>query len=190
LQGTHRKEELTGNNIKNYRICYHLPLDKSGNSRYYDIQVLLSQLYLKYQLLDNFNSPHKRENGGFLEDANIADKKFHRELNAGIAALVLLNTLNKAEKSMYGYQIATFVGEDKQGEPVIKQGALYPVLHSLEDNQLLKSEVEPSVTGPPRRYYTITSAGREALERWIKTWQRTRNYVDSMLTGERNDKQS
>ena len=125
-----------------------------------------------------------------MEDTNSADKKFQKELNAGIAALVLLNTLNNAGKAMYGYQIASLVGEDKQGEPLIKQGTLYPVLHSLEDNGLLKSEVEPSITGPPRRYYTITGAGREALARWVKTWQRTRNFVDSMLAGAEHDKHS
>ncbi len=118
-----------------------------------------------------------------MEDANVADKKFRRELNAGVAALVLLNILNAADKAMYGYQVASLMGEDRQGEPLIKQGTLYPVLHSLEDNGLLKSEVEPSVTGPPRRYYTITAAGRGALARWVKTWERTRNFIDSMLTG-------
>jgi PadR family transcriptional regulator PadR len=123
-----------------------------------------------------------------LEGLNSVDKKFQKELNAGIAALVLLNTLNGAEKAMYGYQIANLVGEDQQGEPLIKQGTLYPVLHSLEDNALLKSEVEPSVTGPPRRYYTITTAGREALERWARTWIRTRDFVDSMLAGAKHDK--
>ena len=124
-----------------------------------------------------------------MEDTNLADKKFQKELNAGIAALVLLSTLNTAEKAMYGYQIASLMGEDQQGEPLVKQGTLYPVLHSLENNGLLKSEVEPSVTGPPRRYYTITPEGREALVRWAKAWQRTRNFVDSMLSGDENDKQ-
>jgi PadR family transcriptional regulator, regulatory protein PadR len=125
-----------------------------------------------------------------LEDTNLVDKKFQKELNAGIAALVLLHILDDAEKPMYGYQIASLVGEDQQGEPLIKQGTLYPVLHSLEDNGLLKSEVEPSITGPPRRYYTITPEGREALVRWAKTWLRTRKFVDSMLTGANNDKSS
>lgn len=120
-----------------------------------------------------------------MEEEYSADKKFSKELNAGIAALVLLSTMNAAEKAMYGYQIASMVGEDTQGEPLIKQGTLYPVLHSLEDNGLLKSEVEPSVTGPPRRYYTITPQGREALGRWEKAWQRTRNFVDTMLSGDK-----
>jgi PadR family transcriptional regulator, regulatory protein PadR len=125
-----------------------------------------------------------------LDEAISADKKFHKELNAGISALVLLTILNGAEKAMYGYQIASLVGEDQQGEPLIKQGTLYPVLHSLEDNGLLQSEVEPSVTGPPRRYYKITPEGCEALVRWKEEWQRTRNFVDSMLSGDKNDKHS
>ena len=125
-----------------------------------------------------------------MEDSNLADKKFRRELNAGIAALVLLNILYTAEKAMYGYQVASLMGEDQDGEPLIKQGTLYPVLHSLEDNGLLKSEVEPSVTGPPRRYYTITGAGREALVRWVSLWRRTRDFVDSMLAGANNHEHS
>ena len=120
-----------------------------------------------------------------MEEEYSADKKFSKELNAGVAALVLLSILSTAEKPMYGYQIASMVGEDGQGEPLIKQGTLYPVLHSLEDNGLLASEVEPSVTGPPRRYYTITPQGREALVRWEKAWQRTRNFVDTMLSGDK-----
>ena len=125
-----------------------------------------------------------------MENPILVDKKFQKELNAGIAALVLLYILSTAEKAMYGYQIASMVAEDRQSEPLIKQGTLYPVLHSLEDNGLLISEVEPSITGPPRRYYTITGAGHEALARWTATWQRTRNFVDSMLAGAKNDNRS
>jgi PadR family transcriptional regulator PadR len=125
-----------------------------------------------------------------MENIDLVDRKFQKELNAGIAALVLLNILKDAESAMYGYQIASLVGEDEKGDPLIKQGTLYPVLHSLEDNGLLKSEVEPSVTGPPRRYYRITQAGRQALNRWAKTWLRTRNFVDSIIAGAEDDKQS
>ncbi len=35
---------------------------------------------------------------------------------------------------------------------------------------LLSSEVEPSVSGPPRRYYTITDEGRETLTLWTEIW--------------------
>jgi PadR family transcriptional regulator PadR len=84
---------------------------------------------------------------------------------------------------MYGYQIAKLLEENNQDMPLMKQGALYPVLRSLEKNGLLDSEVEPSVSGPPRRYYTITQGGREILEVWTEIWMQTKSFVDLTLKG-------
>jgi PadR family transcriptional regulator PadR len=77
---------------------------------------------------------------------------------------------------------------DAGGDDVpVKQGAMYPVLRSLEAGGLLDSEVEPSVTGPPRRYYRITDVGRQTLRQWVEIWKRTRAFVDSSLEGRHND---
>jgi PadR family transcriptional regulator PadR len=65
----------------------------------------------------------------------------------------------------------------------MKQGALYPVLHSLENNGLLESNVEPSVSGPPRRYYEITSHGRETLMTWQGMWKQMKSFVDRAIKG-------
>ncbi len=110
-------------------------------------------------------------------------KKFQRELNSGTAALVLLGVLGRASEPMYGYQIAKLVERHAGEVPIMKQGALYPVLRSLEGGGLLQSTVEPSVAGPPRRYYVITEAGREALGNWRGVWERTRQLVDTVLEG-------
>ena len=67
---------------------------------------------------------------------------------------------------MYGYQIAKQLDETGEGVLSGKQSALYPVLRNLESTGLLASEVEPSVQGPPRRYYRITPAGRRVLAEW------------------------
>ena len=76
--------------------------------------------------------------------------KFHKELSAGIVSLVLLGVLARSRSPMYGYQIAKQL--DQHGEGVLsgKQSALYPVLRNLCAAGLLDSEVEPSVSGPPR----------------------------------------
>jgi len=66
---------------------------------------------------------------------------------------------------------------------IMKQGALYPVLRSLEATGLLESEVEPSVSGPPRRYYKITDSGRQTLAKWIEIWHQTSSFVDAVLKG-------
>ena len=123
-----------------------------------------------------------------MEETYSTDKKYRKELNGGIASLVLLSILNSAADSMYGYQIASLIEDITHDSPVIKQGTLYPVLHSLESQGLLVSEVEPSVSGPPRRYYRITRPGREALVRWKEMWDRARNFVDTVLTGVDYDK--
>jgi PadR family transcriptional regulator PadR len=112
------------------------------------------------------------------------DKKFQKEITAGIASLALLKIMQRTPKPMYGYQIARLMEPANDREPLIKQGALYPVLRSLEKNGLLTSSVEPSVSGPPRRYYTITEPGKDTLKRWVQIWQETKQFVDQILGGE------
>jgi len=118
-----------------------------------------------------------------MVDSPIVTKKFQKELNAGIASLVLLSVLEKSTEPMYGYQIAKLL-EDYSGDAsFMKQGALYPVLHSLENGGLLESKVEPSVSGPPRRYYEITAEGKETLVVWQGVWKQMKSFVDKAIKG-------
>jgi len=118
-----------------------------------------------------------------MNDLTVQSRKFQKELNAGTSSLVLLSVLNRSPEPMYGYQIAKMLEDNGPDLPLMKQGTLYPVLRSLEENSLLKSLVEPSVSGPPRRYYTITDDGREALQEWIEIWKQTKKFVDAILKG-------
>ena len=118
-----------------------------------------------------------------LASTNEETKKFQKELNSGTTALVLLGILGQTSKPMYGYEIAKLIEANVKDIPIIKQGALYPVLRSLESSGLLESEVEPSVSGPPRRYYRITENGRETMERWREIWDQTKALVDNVMRG-------
>lgn len=113
-----------------------------------------------------------------------AVRKFQRELNAGTVALLLLAVLERAGEPTYGYAIGKRLEEAAGGEALVKQGTLYPVLRTMAQAGWLASQVEPSVTGPPRRYYTITPEGRHMLQRWRAAWERTRRLVDTVLDGE------
>ena len=108
-------------------------------------------------------------------------RKFQKELNAGTVSLVTLALLARATEPMYGYQIAKRLERTAKGNAVMKQGTLYPLLRSMEGSGLLESEVEPSVSGPPRRYYTITEEGRTTLGVWKGAWNRTRALVETVL---------
>ena len=124
-----------------------------------------------------------------MDDSNAVIKKFRKELSSGTVALVLLSVLDRAEEPMYGYQIAKLVGAGAADVPMVKQGALYPVLRSLEKSGLLQSQVEPSVSGPPRRYYTITEFGHETLRHWTEIWSETTTFVNSVLEGVTHDQE-
>lgn len=117
------------------------------------------------------------------EAVDTAVRKFQKELNAGTVALVMLAILDRASEPLYGYQIAKQLESASAGGMPVKQGTLYPVLRSLEAQSLLSSRVEPSVAGPPRRYYAITQAGGEVLGAWKDVWRRTRDFVDATVEG-------
>jgi PadR family transcriptional regulator PadR len=121
--------------------------------------------------------------GVIMEDQDPNIKKFQKEMLSGIAALVLLSVVNQSEKPLYGYQITKNLEGENKEIPLMKLGALYPVLRSLEKSELLKSMVEPSFSGPPRRYYSITENGKRTLKEWQAIWGQNRDFVDSILEG-------
>ncbi len=116
-----------------------------------------------------------------MDETELHLKKYQKELSAGTVALVLLAVLGQAREPMYGYQIAKRLERGGENSLGGKQSALYPVLRNLHAAALLDSFVEPSVSGPPRRYYAITAEGRRALQDWMTAWSSARDFVDSIL---------
>ena len=110
-------------------------------------------------------------------------RKFQKDLNAGLVALVLLAVLDRSTDDLYGYEIAKRLQRANDGEPLFKEGTIYPVLRALSADGFLTSRVEPSVAGPPRRYYRITDEGRALLTAWSGVWSQTRDFVDRFLRG-------
>jgi PadR family transcriptional regulator PadR len=122
-----------------------------------------------------------------LIDTESTNRKFEKELKSGTAALVLLGIMSSAGRPMYGYQITKEI-ETIAGRNLFRQGALYPVLRSMEKSGILSSETEPSVSGPPRKYYSITDEGNLILENWKTTWKSTRDLVDEILNANNTER--
>jgi PadR family transcriptional regulator PadR len=110
-------------------------------------------------------------------------RKFQKDLNAGLVALVLLGVLERSSEDLYGYEIAKRLQQANEGEPLFKEGTVYPVLRSLAAAGLLTSRIVPSYAGPPRRYYRITDEGRAMLREWSDIWRQTRTFVDRFIEG-------
>ncbi|MBK5107342.1 MAG: helix-turn-helix transcriptional regulator [Anaerolineales bacterium] len=101
-------------------------------------------------------------------------EKLTQELRRGI---LVLATLSQLEDAKYGYAL---IDELSKRGLEIDQGTLYPLLRRLEDQGLLESEwnVEGS---RPRRYYKISSSGRELLQRLIVEWQALVGVMEGLL---------
>ena len=110
-------------------------------------------------------------------------RKFQKDLNAGLVALVLLGVLDRSSEDLYGYEIAKRLQKAIEGEALFKEGTVYPVLRALAASGLLTSRVVPSYAGPARRYYRITDEGREMLRQWSEIWRQTRGFVDRFIEG-------
>ncbi len=83
-----------------------------------------------------------------------------------------------ADEAMYGYQIVKELQARSDGYFELEQGTLYPALHRLEREGLVRSEWQVVAEGPSRKYYYITEAGRAALREGASQW---RNFSRGLL---------
>jgi len=61
--------------------------------------------------------------------------------------------------------------ELKKADLIVVEGTLYPLLNRLKNEELLGYSWKESSSGPPRKYYTLTSNGKEKLEQLKATWE-------------------
>jgi PadR family transcriptional regulator PadR len=83
----------------------------------------------------------------------------------------------------YGFEITRKLSENDG--LVTSEGTVYPLLTRLRNDGLVETYWQESTEGPPRRYYRITTEGREALGFFIDQWRRFRDSVDSILVRKR-----
>lgn len=79
-------------------------------------------------------------------------------LYKGTLQNIILKLLAK-EVKMYGYQLTQRAKELTAGELEMTEGALYPLLHKLESEDLIYSEMQ-NVNGRDRKYYLLTKKGK------------------------------
>ena len=85
--------------------------------------------------------------------------------------MLVLKLLEREPK--YGYQIIQEMREKSKDTFLLKDGTLYPILYRLEDDKLVSSAwSEADGKQVPRKYYSITDAGRETLVEIEMLWNR------------------
>jgi len=115
--------------------------------------------------------------------------KAMKELVGASTGLLVLSIL--AKEASYGYQIvrnmnraAEYNSQHQNTDTVIsyknraaedvfewQEGTVYPVLHKLEKEELVRTQWQEADTGRRRKYYYITARGRESLGAQEKQWE-------------------
>ena len=93
---------------------------------------------------------------------------YRRELLRGSTGTLLLSLMS--EEPMYGYQLVKEMETRSSGYFRFKEGTLYPALHRMEREGLLKGSWTEAPTGQQRRYYSITEKGHNTLYSMKKEW--------------------
>lgn len=77
----------------------------------------------------------------------------------GVLELCVLSLLKKHD--CYGYEISDYLSSRID----IADGTVYPILRKLKSEGLVSTYMQEESGGPPRKYYSLTSLGREAYEK-------------------------
>jgi PadR family transcriptional regulator, regulatory protein PadR len=94
--------------------------------------------------------------------------KLDKELVGAGTSLLVLSAL--AREATYGYRLIKAVNAEADGLFEWQEGTLYPILHKLERQKLVRSQWQTADTGRRRKYYYITAKGREALGQGVAQW--------------------
>ena len=92
------------------------------------------------------------------------------ELVQGTLEMLVLKTL--ALEAMHGYGIALRIEQISKGVFHVNPGSLLPALSRMERSGRIRGEWRASENNRRARYYTLTAAGRRALEQECRQWDR------------------
>lgn len=106
--------------------------------------------------------------------------KINKELLKGSTNILILSLLQRNE--MYGYEIIKEMQLKSSGVFEFKEGTLYPILHSLEEENLVESFWKEGENSRKRKYYKITQKGREALKEKKNEWGLFTATVNKIIT--------
>ena len=101
------------------------------------------------------------------------------QLRKGLVELCVMAALEDGEA--YGYEILQRLGD--AGNLAVTESTVYPILVRLAKDDLVEVRVAPSPSGPPRRYYRLTDAGRGRLADMRRYWHTLVESVNELVSG-------
>lgn len=97
------------------------------------------------------------------------------QMRKGILEYCILSILKK--KEAYPSEILDSL---KSAKLIVVEGTLYPLLTRLKNMDLLSYRWEESTSGPPRKYYSLTTDGTLFLKDLTNTWSELSSAVNQL----------
>jgi PadR family transcriptional regulator PadR len=101
----------------------------------------------------------------------------------GVLELCVLSLLIK--RDCYGYEISEYLSNHID----IADGTVYPILRKLKKEGILTTYMQEESGGPPRKYYSLTTLGRETYEKERASYLDFAKRVETLLEDDSNDKE-
>ena len=106
--------------------------------------------------------------------------KLDKGFIAGSSTMLILSLVERED--MYGYEMIIELARRSQDTFQMKEGTLYPILHTLEKEKCLTSYQQMAPTGRVRKYKRITPLGPNLLAEKRVGWARFVQGVDQVLS--------
>jgi PadR family transcriptional regulator, regulatory protein PadR len=104
--------------------------------------------------------------------------RFDADLVRGSLDMMVLSVLKKGPQ--YGYSMQQQLRDATKGRIPLPAGTLYPLLHRLEADKVIRSRWDDS-TGRRRKWYEITKSGAAQLERQAIQWRAYAECIRELL---------
>jgi len=98
----------------------------------------------------------------------------------GTLALLVLKSLASRGK-LHGYAITAYIQHASEELLRVEEGSLYPALHRMEQDGLVRAEWGTSEKNRPARFYALTAAGKRQLAQEQEQWDRLTEGVRRVL---------
>lgn len=103
----------------------------------------------------------------------------NKELIKGSMTTIILKLLSQDD--CYGYELIKKANHITEGAFSFKEGTLYPILHNLEEQQIIQSYWQQADGERKRKYYTITDIGLSVLAEKKVEWNFFQNMMEKIL---------
>ena len=100
------------------------------------------------------------------------------QMKRGTLEMCALSVMSRGD--CYGYELVNRISRCME----ITEGTIYPLMKRMKDSGLIDSYIVESNEGPPRKYYKLTDAGKEELEKLSEEWFEFTKSVERLLKGE------